>query len=181
MKTKMDLRPSPIAGQWYPGKAESLAASVNGYIEAATLPEISGEIIAVIAPHAGHRYSGPVAGHAFAAVRGFSPEMVAVISPMHQHYHQPLLTSAHAAYQTPLGSIPIDQDAVSILDEHLQKLAGVWIDRGPGGSGAFLGDRASLFTASPRRSVFSAARDGQGSKSKGSAIPGGGPCPDCGK
>ena len=125
MKAQTDLRPSSIAGQWYPGQAESLATSVNGYIEAATLPVISGDIIAVIAPHAGHRYSGPVAGHAFAAVRGLSPKLVAVISPMHSLYHQPILTSAHEAYQTPLGSIPIDHDAVSTLDELLQKSLGL--------------------------------------------------------
>ncbi len=124
MKDQMDLRPSPIAGQWYPGQPETLASSVDAYIEAAALPKISGEIIAVIAPHAGHRYSGPVAGHAFAAVRGQAPELVAVISPMHQPYHQPLLTSAHAAYQTPLGAIPIDRDAVDMLDEHLQRSLG---------------------------------------------------------
>lgn len=124
MKTEMDTRPSPIAGQWYPGKPESLASSVNEYLEAATLPEISGEIIAVIAPHAGHRYSGPVAGHAFAAVRGQAPELVAVISPMHQPYRQPLLTSAHAAYQTPLGTIPIHREAVDTLDGHLQNSLG---------------------------------------------------------
>lgn len=120
MKAQIDLRPSPIAGQWYPGNPERLAASVDGFIEAAELPEISGEIVAVIAPHAGHMYSGPVAGHAFAAVRGQTPELVVVISPMHQPYHQPLLTSSHQAYQTPLGLIPIDQEAVKALDGHLQ-------------------------------------------------------------
>jgi len=119
MKAQIDLRPSPIAGQWYPGDPERLAASVDGYIEAAELPKISGEIIAVIAPHAGHLYSGPVAGHAFAAVRGLTPDLVAVISPMHQPYHQSLLTSSHQAYQTPLGSISIDQEAVMVLDGHL--------------------------------------------------------------
>jgi len=123
MKAQTDLRPSPIAGQWYPGQAESLATSVNGYIEAATLPVISGDIIAV-----GHRYSGPVAGHAFAAVRGLSPKLVAVISPMHSLYHQPILTSAHEAYQTPLGSIPIDHDAVSTLDEYQTPLGSIPID-----------------------------------------------------
>ena len=124
MKTQIDLRPSPIAGQWYPGTAENLLAGVNGYMDAATLPEIPGEIIAVIAPHAGYRYSGPVAGHAFAAVRGLSPDIVAVISPMHQYYDQPLLTAAHTAYQTPLGTIRIDQDALNSLDEHLRNMLG---------------------------------------------------------
>jgi AmmeMemoRadiSam system protein B len=124
VNAQTDLRPSPISGQWYPGKAELLASSVNHYIETATLPAISGEIIAVIAPHAGHRYSGPVAGHAFAAVKGMSPEIVAVIAPMHQPYYQPLLTSGHAAYQTPLGSIPIDHDAVKTLSSYLQSSLG---------------------------------------------------------
>ncbi len=124
MKTQMDLRPSSIAGQWYPGNPESLKSSVDAYIEAAILPEISGEVVAVIAPHAGHRYSGPVAGYAFAAIRGMIPELVAVISPMHQPYHQPLLTSGHAAYQTPLGTIPVSREAVDILDEHLHTSLG---------------------------------------------------------
>ena len=124
MKTQMDLRPSPIAGQWYPGQAQSLADSVDAYIEAATPPEIHGEIVAVIAPHAGYRYSGPVAGHAYAVVQGLSPEMVVVISPMHQFYQQPLLTSAHEAYQTPLGPIPIDQEATSALDAYLHQSLG---------------------------------------------------------
>jgi len=120
MKAQMDSRPSPIAGQWYPGQPDRLASSVDSYLEAASNPEISGDIIAIIAPHAGHRYSGLVAGHAFAAVRGLEPDLVAVISPMHQPYHQPLLTSAHEAYQTPLGSIPIHRDAVDALDGYLQ-------------------------------------------------------------
>jgi len=124
MNAKTDLRPSPIAGQWYSGHAGSLAASIDAFIEAAVLPEITGEVIAVIAPHAGHRYSGPVAGNAFAAVRDLSPELVAVIAPMHQPYHQPLLTSAHSAYQTPLGPLPIDQDAIQTLDELLHKPLG---------------------------------------------------------
>jgi AmmeMemoRadiSam system protein B len=115
----MDTRPSPIAGRWYPGDSGQLASSVDAYIDAAQLPEIPGEVIAIMAPHAGHVYSGPVAGFAFGAVRGMQPELVAVVSPMHQPYSQPLLTSAHQAYQTPLGSILIDQEAVSELDQYL--------------------------------------------------------------
>jgi AmmeMemoRadiSam system protein B len=124
MKAHTDNRPSPIAGQWYSGNTKILAANVNEYISAATLPEISGEIIAIIAPHAGHVYSGPVAGYAFASVKGMVPDLVAVISPMHQPYYDPLLTSDHAAYQTPLGSIPIDKEAVSELDSLLEESLG---------------------------------------------------------
>ena len=116
----MDTRPSPIAGRWYPGDSGQLASSVDSYIDAAHLPEIKGEVIAIMVPHAGHAYSGPVAGYAFGAVRGMQPELVAIVSPMHQPYSQPLLTSAHQAYQTPLGSIIIDQGAVTELDQQLE-------------------------------------------------------------
>src|SRR6185503_12414992 len=75
---------------------------------------------AVIAPHAGHQYSGTVAGYAFAALHGRSPDLVAVIAPMHHPYAQPLITSGHDAYSTPLGDVPIDKDAVHELDEALR-------------------------------------------------------------
>jgi hypothetical protein len=92
---------------------------VDEYLDRAELPELEGEVCGVISPHAGHIYSGPVAGYAFAAVRGMTPEIVAVISPMHQPCLQPLLTSAHAAFATPLGEIPLDQEALSQLDDAL--------------------------------------------------------------
>lgn len=119
-----DLRPSPIAGAWYEGNPRALAASVDAYLDQAELPELPGEVIAVIAPHAGHRYSGPVAGYAFAAVRGLKPDLVAVISPMHHPYFEPLLVTAHAAYATPLGEIPVDKQAVAELDAVLVKELG---------------------------------------------------------
>ncbi|MBC8508179.1 MAG: AmmeMemoRadiSam system protein B [Anaerolineales bacterium] len=115
-----DIRPSPIAGQWYPGSAERLRTSIDGYMDAADLPAIDGDIMAIVAPHAGYVYSGPVAGHAFAAVRGQSPEMVAVISPLHQPSPNALFTSDHDAYKTPLGSVLIDKQAVQDLDDRLK-------------------------------------------------------------
>lgn len=124
MDYKIDTRPSPIAGRWYPGAENQLASSVDGYMDAAKIPEIKGRIIAVMAPHAGHIYSGPVAGFSFAVLRGLQPRLVAVISPMHHPYSQPLLTSSHQAYQTPLGQIPIDQESVSALNDELEKELG---------------------------------------------------------
>jgi hypothetical protein len=85
--------------------------------------------VAVVAPHAGHIYSGPVAGYAFAALRGLTPELVAVISPMHQPYFESLLTTSHDAYTTPLGDIPVDRDAVDQLDAMLEDELGVGLAR----------------------------------------------------
>lgn len=116
----LNLRPSPIAGTWYNGRPKALAEEIDHYLDRAELPELPGEVIAVIAPHAGHRYSGPVAGYAFAAVRNRTPDLVAVISPMHQPYFEPLLTARHDAYATPLGNIPIDKEALAELDTILK-------------------------------------------------------------
>jgi AmmeMemoRadiSam system protein B len=120
MTSELDLRPSPIAGQWYPANPDRLAESVDEYINAADLPEIEGEVVGVMTPHAGHRYSGPVAGYAFAAMRGLQPDLAVVISPMHHYSSDPLLTSAHDAYETPLGTMLIDREAAQALETQLQ-------------------------------------------------------------
>ncbi len=114
------LRPSPIAGMWYEGRPTRLAEQVDDYMQRAELPDLPGELVAVIAPHAGHRYSGAVAGYAFAPLRGRAFDLVAVIAPMHHFYPQPLLTTAHSAYVTPLGEIPVDREAIRTLDAVLK-------------------------------------------------------------
>lgn len=121
----LDVRPSPIAGTWYEGDATVLARIVDQYLDDAQLPELDGEVMAVIAPHAGHQYSGTVAGYAFAALRQRSPDLVAVIGPMHHPYPQPLITTAHDAYSTPLGNVPIDKDTLHELDAALKLELGV--------------------------------------------------------
>ena len=118
--TLTDVRPSPIAGTWYEGDPARLARAVDGYLDAANIPALDGEVLAVISPHAGHRYSGAVAGYAFAPLRGKSFELVAVISPFHQMAHQPLITTAHSAYETPLGNVPVDKEAMLALDTALK-------------------------------------------------------------
>jgi hypothetical protein len=124
MRNSLDIRPSPIAGQWYPADPKRLATQIDRYLNEARLPELHGEVIAAMAPHAGHIYSGPVAGYAFAALRGLSPQVVAVVSPMHYPYVERLLTTAHDAYATPLGAIPVYREALETLDDYLRDLLG---------------------------------------------------------
>jgi AmmeMemoRadiSam system protein B len=125
METRDNVRPSPIAGQWYPDDPGGLASMVDQYIKAAQTTAIEGAIIAVIAPHAGLLFSGPVAAYAFALLQGLEPDIVAVISPMHHPYTHALLTSGHSAYQTPLGRIPVDRECVANLNSHLQDELGL--------------------------------------------------------
>jgi AmmeMemoRadiSam system protein B len=131
MGTVNNLRPSPIAGTWYPGNADHLARSIDGFLSDAKTPPIKGQIKAIIVPHAGHRYSGSVAAYAYNAIQGLAIKNIVVLSPMHQYHPAKLLTTAHEAYTTPLGPVPVnpelvrklDQALISILDEGLTPIA----------------------------------------------------------
>jgi AmmeMemoRadiSam system protein B len=116
-----DVRPSPIAGTWYPADPQALARSVDQQLEAAQQPHIPGQVMGLIVPHAGHRYSGGVAGSAFSCLRGQHPEVVAVVSPFHQLHPASLLTTGHRAYATPLGEVAIDSRALAELDAELER------------------------------------------------------------
>lgn len=136
----MDVRPSPIAGRWYPGSPAALAREVDHYLAAAQPERPHGFIRALVVPHAGLPYSGPVAAWAFACL---SPQpaapataapheddpddgaaLVALVGPMHYPARAGLLTSAHAAYATPLGEVPVDVAALERLDRELRARGG---------------------------------------------------------
>ena len=119
-----DIRPSPLANRWYPANPKRLAESVDGYISQAQVPELSGKVVALISPHAGHLYSGPVAGYAFKTLQGRQVDLVVVLSPFHQFHPGAILTTGHDAYQTPLGDIPVDRDSLEWVDAALRDRAG---------------------------------------------------------
>jgi len=125
MNTITDIRPSPLAGRWYPSNPKKLAQSVDDYIQAAQIPEIKGEILALVSPHAGHIYSGPVAGYAFNAITGLDPDLIVILSPYHQYHPGAILTSGHQAYQTPLGEVPLDRERVDYVNRSLQEKTGL--------------------------------------------------------
>src|SRR4030067_1110722 len=107
----LDVRPSPIAGTWYPGDPDILARSIDAHLAASEVRPPPGEIIGLVVPHAGHRYSGGGAAPAFRLGQGERRGLVAVVSPMHHLYPEPVLTPAHPAYGTPLGTGAVAIDA----------------------------------------------------------------------
>jgi len=127
MKPIVPIRPSPIAGSWYTNNPEKLAAEMDNYLDSASLLNLDGDVIALIAPHAGYIYSGAVAGYAFATVRDRDFDLVALLSPLHAPHRSAFLTSAHAFYATPLGNIPVARDAVNEVDEILRAELGFGI------------------------------------------------------
>lgn len=127
MNDLQTARPSPIAGTWYSADPNRLKKTVDDYIESADPPEFPGEVVALVAPHAGYRYSGPVAGHAFKTIKGNSYDFVAIISPLHQYHSQPILTSAHRAYRTPLGELPLSRNILAEMNTALLERSGLSI------------------------------------------------------
>lgn len=125
MNERRTVRPSPIAGTWYSANPSQLRDTLNAYINEAKNPDLPGEVVGLIAPHAGYVYSGPVAAHAFKTVQGRSFDCVCVLSPMHQYYPQPLLTSAHSAYRTPLGVIPLADGIIDQIHHQLVEKIGL--------------------------------------------------------
>lgn len=111
-----EVRPSPIVRLWYLADAHELTLEIEDYLSAAQPPVVDGKIIGLVAPHAGHRYSGRTAAYAYKTVLEKSFDTVVILSPMHKFYQHPLITSAHAFYETPLGTVPVDRSGVDKLN-----------------------------------------------------------------
>ncbi len=120
----MDVRPSPIAGLWYPGHREQLERAVDGLLAQARVDVPPGVILGIVVPHAGLPYSGGVAAHAFRCLQGLRPEVVAILSPCHYPYPGAVVTSGHDAYATPLGLVPLALDLRAALDADLRARLG---------------------------------------------------------
>lgn len=111
------VRHSVIAGMWYPGSPPQLKRMIDGFVESVPPVEIPGRLIALIAPHAGYIYSGSVAAHAYALVRGRTYDLVAIVSPVHRMWVGRLVSSSADFYETPLGHVRVDHEAQAALDK----------------------------------------------------------------
>lgn len=109
-------RPPAVAGHFYPGEPRALKDVVGALLGEAQ-PSGRGEILGVIAPHAGYMYSGPVAASAFAQIaltrRGFN--RVLLIGPPHYLPVRGIAASSAESFATPLGRIAVDTAAVASL------------------------------------------------------------------
>jgi MEMO1 family protein len=104
-----NVRQAGVAGGFYPADPKALAAMIDDMLAHASPPPINDPILAVVAPHAGYQYSGPVAAYTYAALKGRKFSRVVVISP--SHYEAFDFTSVFDGdeYATPLGSVPVDK------------------------------------------------------------------------
>lgn len=104
-----NVRPAGVAGGFYPADPNALTAMMDDMLSHATLPQITDLIIAVVAPHAGYPYSGPVAAYTYAALKGHKYSRVVVIAPSHYEAFDFTAVFDGDAYATPLGNVAVDK------------------------------------------------------------------------
>lgn len=110
------VRPAAVAGSFYPANADALQTQVSGYLResqtAITHPK------AIIVPHAGYIYSGPVAASGYATLknRDVPYSRVVLIGPSHRVPFRGVATSGATHFSTPLGDIPLDTQAIRELE-----------------------------------------------------------------
>lgn len=112
------LKEAAVSGQFYPSSPEQLANDVKAYIhQATTANEPPPE--AIIAPHAGYIYSGPIAGSAYAPLAQLRNEIkqVAVLAPAHRVAVSGLALCNATHFETPLGVIPVSMSTVKALSD----------------------------------------------------------------
>lgn len=126
-RTTQSIRTPAVAGTFYPDGAQDLRAAVEYYLSRAD--DIDPPPKAVISPHAGYIYSGPVAASAYAGWRHLENTVnrVVVLGPAHRVYLQGMALPQATAFATPLGEIDIDQEAANAV----AKLPGITIDDRP--------------------------------------------------
>ena len=117
------IRKPAVAGQFYPSIKNQLIQQINdSYLDSrgpGTLPEIKHEtphLIALIVPHAGYIYSGPIAAHGYhhLATHGFADTFI-ILGPNHTGTGSGVSLMTHGSWETPLGTIPINTELATQL------------------------------------------------------------------
>ena len=111
------VRPAAVAGAFYPGNALQLAQQVDALLAHAEDPHVRPK--ALIVPHAGYIYSGPVAATAYAAVAAMDPKptKVVLLGPSHHVGFAGLALPGVTALATPLGLVEVDQGLVEAVQQ----------------------------------------------------------------
>ena len=106
------VRPAAVAGMFYPNRREDLQAEIDKHLAKAPDNELS-DLRAIVCPHAGYEYSGPVAACAYRQLRGRSFKTVIVLAGSHYAMFPGGCMGDHTAWATPLGEVPLS----GVVDE----------------------------------------------------------------
>ena len=125
-------RPSCCAGSWYPGDAAELTQYVDEVIAKAPALKNDEKPLAIIVPHAGYRFSAAVAATAYRALQGRQYKRVILLGFGHRYasgYKGIVLPVEWSAYETPLGTVPLDRPLMIKLRQKDLFLAREGVDR----------------------------------------------------
>jgi AmmeMemoRadiSam system protein B len=108
------IRQPAVAGTFYPGSAGELDRVVAQHLEQGRPAEARPCPKAIVAPHAGYIYSGPIAGKAFALLAPHAQqiERVVLVGPAHRVYVDGLVSPGAHVMRTPLGDVTVDTAAL---------------------------------------------------------------------
>lgn len=98
-----------VAGSFYPSNPEKLMHDIDLYLEEAKGHVLTEDIVALISPHAGYVYSGPVAAYAYKQLQGRSVDLAVVLAPSHRARFDGASVIPGGSYITPLGEVEIDK------------------------------------------------------------------------
>jgi MEMO1 family protein len=112
----MSIRPTAVAGTWYPGIAGALTRDVDAYLNAAS-DGPAGTLQAIIAPHAGLMFSGPIAAYAYKAAAHDDFDVAVLVGPSHFVAFEGVALWPAGAFDSPLGLARIDEAGASALAE----------------------------------------------------------------
>jgi AmmeMemoRadiSam system protein B len=110
-----DLRPAAVAGSWYPGTKPRLEEAVTRHLADAVVEDAPTCPRALIAPHAGLMYSGPVAAYAYALVRGCRYSAIVLVGPSHFVPFQGVSIWPRGSWETPLGPVAVAEDLAAAI------------------------------------------------------------------
>src|SRR5206468_5924129 len=113
-ETGMPIRRAVVAGSWYPGSASALRSAVDRHL-ANTSRDVEGELVALVAPHAGLMYSGPVAAHAYRLLRGRRFDVAVLVGPSHFVGFDGVAVVPSGGFETPFGVAAIDEPTAAEL------------------------------------------------------------------
>lgn len=110
-----EVRPSALAGRWYPAGGPALASMIDAMLARTGAPAQVKEPLVFILPHAGYSYSGDVAAAGYAVIRQMDPGVVVILAPPHQARVRGCALSPADYFETPLGRVKADRTAAGEL------------------------------------------------------------------
>lgn len=118
------IRQPAVAGMFYPADKQSLKNDIHQYLNNVSVEQKENPK-AIVVPHAGYIYSGPIAASAFKQIIPFKDKInrVVLLGPSHRVAFTGLAVPESDVFNTPLGNIPIDQKGIQQLSDLTQVIA----------------------------------------------------------